>query len=234
MNRGWWHASCPKFMTSIPKSGTFLLRHILRMEWPVAEGTRKKITCFSKGICRGLPYEGWYHSYLYYSPGGHHIRGHLGYSEQVLEEAGNRIKVFLYRDPRDIIVSWARYVDQVADTNAIIRPVLGIDLKKSTDKIATLIECLPLVVAIYTEWMDADIVKIRYEELIGNPEEALAPLAKAIPEPLEYLVARSKMRASPTFRKGGTGDWHEEFKPHHIKAFEQGWGELMDTFGYLL
>jgi len=215
---------CPKFMTTLPKSGTYLLNHILRLEWPVYEGKRIN---FKFRDC-----EKWYFQYCFISPGRHHIRGHIGYSEPILQLIGNRIPFFLYRDPRDIIVSWAYYMDETPD-NSPIATIKGVDIKHSSDRIAVLIETLPFIVRPFLGWLDYEkIISLRFEDIINNPEQALEPVAAVIPEPLEYLVARSKMRASPTYRRAKLGNWHDEFQPHHIKAFEAIWGDIMDRMRY--
>lgn len=224
MNSGWYHELCPKFLTSIPKSGTYLMRHILRMDWPGKEGHYKKLPWLINGLTR---LEG-----IYRSPGKHHIRGHLICTDEVVELTNGRVAFFLYRDPRDLMVSWAYYIDEVADDNTLVYVAKGINLKNSRDRIFDLIKYLPGWFERYLGWLDQDVIPIRYEGLINSPARELEPVAEAIPEPLEYLVARSKMRASPTYRRARPGNWREEFKPHHRRAFEKGWAEIMDMLGY--
>ena len=211
-------------MTTIPKSGTYLLNHILRLEWPGHEGKRIN---FKFRDCEECDFQ-----YCFISPGRHHIRGHVGYSESILRLIGNRVPFFLYRDPRDIIVSWACYMDETPDDSQIAI-INGVDIKHSSDRIAALIETLPFIVRPFLGWLDYEkAISLRYEDIINNPEQALEPVAAAIPEPLEYLVARSKMRASPTFRRAKPGNWRDVFRPHHIKRFEVKWGDIMDRMGY--
>ena len=94
-----------------------------------------------------------------------------------------------------------------------------------------LIRYLPYMYRIYVPWLDHAIA-IKYEGLINNPEEELETLAKLLPEPLDYLVARSKMRAGPTFRKGVVGEGRRLFLPRHEKVFDENWGEIMEKLGY--
>lgn len=222
MNKAWYHALCPKALITIPKSGTFLMRHILRMEWPVKEGLGARFVHETRGF--------WRKDTAQFSPGDHHIRGHLTYSGLARKIVGDRLIVFLYRDPRDTLVSWAHYVE--TGVNLSLVKFGSVDLREAKDKLAVLIAYLPPLFMAYLDWLDHDVIPIRFEGLINSPEEELAPLADAIPEPLEYLVARSRMRASPTFRKGKTGEWQKEFKPHHLRAFETAWGDVMAKAGY--
>ena len=80
-------------------------------------------------------------------------------------------------------------------------------------------------------WMDEDIHKLRYEDLLTRPREVLAPVAEDLDCSLNSMVDRAAFRGGETFRAGRIGDWKDEFKPHHLKKFKA-YGELLDAFEY--
>jgi hypothetical protein len=144
---------------------------------------------------------------------------------------GGRTVFFLYRDPRDLMVSWAHYVDVIPRENPLANK-FDVNLKDQEDKLAALIHNLPEWFGYFIGWMDHNIIPVRYEGLINNPEEELERAAEVLPEPLDYLVERSKMRSGPTYRRAKIGGWREEFQHHHTVTFEKYWSEIMDRLGY--
>ena len=211
----------PLFQTSIPKSGTHLLRHILDMEW--YDDHRIGKIKLSDG--RWVRYK--------LSLDKRHIVGHIQYFREAERLLRGRVGVFLLRDPRDIIVSWHHWLDNCASHHIFSTLMAGHNIKDAEDRIAALIESLKFVVEGFVPWMShPDILPIRYEELMEDPEQALAGVAESLGLPLGNMVEKAKFRGGTTYRKGTPGDWETEFEKHHRDAFDEGWANIMDAFGY--
>lgn len=212
----------PIFLTSIPKSGTSLMKHILRCDWKDGtEGISLKIFP-GKNLILNL------------DPIHHHVRGHAGCFDGLKMWTMNRTCVFLYRDPRDVIVSWSYAMDKVTTGNMLSDLEFG-NVKDAPDRIGMLIEGLPQMLETFLPWLkEPGVHKIRYEDLITCPERVLAPIALELDIPLRELVERSKYRKTGTFRAGRVGDWRQDFTEEHDLAFRNnpGWRAIMKDMGY--
>ena len=210
------------FVTSIPKSGTHLLYHVLG---------------FSKHNGRKMPGFSIF-------PGAQHIiefkKGwYAGHAPYVSSLHSNKVRIFLRRHPADIIVSWKYFLKPIGDFDKggpFNFPYLakkGKDVHEFKDKLDFLLTYTKPLMEQFIGWMNNDTVhKLRYEDLLDKPLEVLAPIAGEAGISLEILVDRSKFRGGPTFRTGRIGDWKDEFKPHHLKKFKQNFAEILDTFEY--
>lgn len=210
----------PIFLTSIPKTGTSLMKHVLRCDWK--DGT--------EGISiQVFPGE---NLILNLDPIHHHVRGHAGYFDELKMWTMNRTCIFLYRDPRDVIVSWSYAMDRVTVGNMLSDLEFG-NVKNAPDRIGMLIEGLPQMFETFLPWFkQPGVHKIRYEDVLYCPERVLAPIALELDVPLRDLVERSKYRKTGTFRAGRVGDWRNDFTDAHCATFESGWGTIMEAMGY--
>jgi len=151
----------------------------------------------------------------------------------------DKVRIFLRRHPGDILVSWMYFLKTVGEYDKrgpFNFPELadrGMDVHKSRDKLNFLLIYAKPIIEKFIGWMGDDKVhKLRYEDLITNPEEALATVAHDLGCSLDVMVERSKFRGGRTFRAGRIGDWKDEFKKHHLVKFKRNYGEIMDAFGY--
>jgi hypothetical protein len=81
-------------------------------------------------------------------------------------------------------------------------------------------------------WQDTDIIHIRYENLLDNPDKELVPVVAALGTPLDVLVERSRFRGGKTFRKGLVGEWKHEFNRRQKERFNELYGHIMEAWGY--
>jgi len=181
--------------------------------------------------------------------------GYLSASEpylSTLAQAG-RATIFVFRDPRDMIVShifyatnmhtghWMhRYYTQELHTmeERINAAIHGVDVPGS--------ELTPIRRRYdgYLGWMEQpQVLCLRFEDLILNRQTALDSLLDYIesrgfrpdlprPQALAALETAIAPRKSGTFRKGQPGNWREHFTPANIAAFKDTTGDLLVRLGY--
>lgn len=181
--------------------------------------------------------------------------GYLSASEpflSALTQAG-RATVFVFRDPRDMIVShifyatdmhtghWMhRYYTQELHTmeERIHAAIHGVDIPGS--------ELTPIRRRYdgYLGWLEQpDVLCLRFEDLILNRQSALNHLLDYIEsrgyqpdlprqQALSALESAIAPRKSGTFRKGQPGNWREHFTPANIAAFKENTGDLLVRLGY--
>ncbi|MCH7662807.1 MAG: sulfotransferase domain-containing protein [Chloroflexi bacterium] len=160
--------------------------------------------------------------------------------------------VFVYRDPRDVLVSHVFYATEMYQDHGMRRYYL--QLNSVEERINAAIQGvqasgfeLPGIRDKYKNflgWLDQpEILSLRFEDLILERESALNRL-------LDHLASRgftpnvSRQQAvqslsqeisphrSGTFRKGQPGDWREHFTASNKRQFKQHAGELLLHLGY--
>ena len=240
---------------SFPKSGTHLLDQILLGFSEVAPYAKRLHSFYAE-------YEG--ESGRKRSPAqalkwlgslrpGDIASAHLFAREKVLERvcSPDFIPYFIFRDPRDVVVSHVFYVtdmearhvhhdyyQSLSDFNARLRvSILGradtnIEFPDIADRFAP-----------YLEWLDHDeVLSIHFEDLIND---RLATLNRIT----DHFLARISLQAerqvildalegsinpqrSPTVRSGKTGEWRKYFTKEHKKLFKEVAGDLLVKLGY--
>ena len=161
------------------------------------------------------------------------------------------IPYFIFRDPRDVVVSHVFYVTDMearhvhhdfyqslpdfdARLNVSIRgrPDVDIEFPDIAARFAP-----------YLEWMDqASVLKIHFEDLIHDRVGTLnriiehfltrVPLQTPRQLTLEALESSINPKRSPTFRSGKTGEWKKHFTEEHKKIFKNVAGDLLLRLGY--
>lgn len=146
--------------------------------------------------------------------------------------------VHLVRDGRDVAVSGAAHW-------------LNVGRQQGPD-------VFEMFVRLWTEANEAAVaaenlfprfVRVRYEDLLRNPEPELVRLLGFIGAPNDDALvracveaasfeklsggrARGEEDAGSFFRKGVAGDWKTKLSPAHVQRIEDAGGALMRTFGY--
>lgn len=161
------------------------------------------------------------------------------------------IPYFIFRDPRDVVVSHVFYVtnmearhihheyyQSLPDFNVRLnvsimgRPDAGIEFPNIADRFAP-----------YLGWLERDeVLSIHFEDLIHERAAALhrvldhfldhVPLRMQRQRILGFLEASIDPRRSPTFRSGKTGEWREHFTEPHKEMFKDIAGDLLVRLGY--
>ncbi|HQX15462.1 MAG TPA: sulfotransferase domain-containing protein [Anaerolineales bacterium] len=161
------------------------------------------------------------------------------------------IPYFIFRDPRDVVVSHVFYVTEMEknhvhhayyqslpDVDARLkvsilgRPDAGMEFPNIAERFA-----------LYMDWLNhSEALSIHFEDLIHDRAATLTrilehfltrvPLRtprKLILESLESSINPSR---SPTFRSGKTGEWKNYFTEEHTRIFKDVAGDLLIRLGY--
>jgi hypothetical protein len=164
-----------------------------------------------------------------------------------------RATIFLYRDPRDMIVSHVFYATDL-HTGHGMHPYY-------TQKLATMEARIEAAIQGVTEpgfelasvrqrydsyrgWLDQPgILCLKFEDLIMEREWALNQILDYLDErgfqpdvsrqqAIEYLLRSIVPQKSGTFRKGVPGNWREHFTPANLETFHRVAGDLLAEWGY--
>jgi sulfotransferase 6B1 len=240
---------------SFPKSGTHLLDQILLGFHRVAPFSRRLHSFYAE-------YEG--ESGLKRSPEqalkwldslrpGDVASAHLFARDEIVRRVCSSaiIPYFIFRDPRDVVISHVFYVTDIAarhvhhdhyaslpdfDSRLMVsilgRPSVDVEFPDIAARFAP-----------YLGWLDqASVMKIHFEELINDRALTLnriidhfftrVPLQAPRELILESLETSINPKRSPTFRSGKTGEWKKYFRDEHKKIFKDVAGDLLVRLGY--
>jgi len=168
--------------------------------------------------------------------------GHIPYNYSFDEARRHRptLLVQLIRDPRDVIVSHYQYIKSKPGVAMNYEFDDGVLLADRPDPILDLIKLSPARWAKFTPWLDTAHV-VRYEDLRADPRaEGRRFIAKiGLDEAVrlrigseDAMVRNIRPEKSPTFRRGGVGDWKSFFKERHIGAYRELMAETAEVLGY--
>jgi hypothetical protein len=178
---------------------------------------------------------------------------HLFSRPEVLRRVVTRefLAYFIYRDPRDVAVSHAFYVSDIASqhvhhdyyaslpdfptrlTVSILgRPDAGIEFPNIAERFGP-----------DGGWLERpEVMKIHFEDLVSDQNSTLRAIAhhltRRVPLPASEARIVGALEASidpgrsPTFRSGKTGEWRRYFTPQHCRLFKSVAGDLLIRLGY--
>lgn len=161
--------------------------------------------------------------------------------------------LFIYRDPRDLIVSHIFYATQ-------IHPGHGMHAYY-TEKLSTMEQRIsaatkgvqesgaqlsPILTKYknYLGWLDQpSVLSLRFEDLILDRPAAIGRILDHMAahgfvlqppreQAIEALSAAVAPRASGTFRRGQPGEWREHFTAKNKHVFKTTTGDLLRRLGY--
>jgi len=245
----------PVFGNSKPKSGSHLLLQILNgftriMPYRYVEAdpvrtiekegrrkTRDEILGELKQIPRGVI--GW--GYVEASP-----------ENVTLLCQPDRVNYFIYRDPRDLLVSQVFFATDMQEEHGMHEYYNSLsDLGERLKVAITGIDRAGLYMVSVKQryegvfqWLEQkDVMCIRFEDLINNRNATLDAMLDEV-ESTGYKIPTSREKAlsvlvnaiqpkkSHTFRSGKTGGWKEHFTEEHKKLFKEVAGDLLVRLGY--
>lgn len=244
------------FGNSFPKSGTHLLTQILTgfaALGPVAESGLPPVLTFEGESGRPRPLSRILAELARLRPGDI-AYGHLHAFPEVIAQlsAAGWASYFIYRDPRDVVVSHVFYVTDLNNRHA--HHDYYAQLKDFDARLMVSIKGRPELTnpfpdirarfEPYLPWLERkEVLALRYEDLLADLQTWLGRiLDHAAARGFSYSVDRTAAIAalaaavqperSPTFRSGKSGGWREHFKPEHKDLFKQLSGDLLVRLGY--
>jgi hypothetical protein len=167
--------------------------------------------------------------------------------------APGRASVFVYRDPRDMIVSHVFYATQMhtghwmhryyTETLHSMEERINAAIQ-GVDEDGTELSDIRTKYRWYMGWLEQpQVLCMRFEDLILEREAALGRLLDYLEqrgftpqvsrsEAVAVLVEAIKPKKSGTYRKGQPGNWREHFSPANKSLFKEQAGELLIDLGY--
>ncbi len=167
--------------------------------------------------------------------------------------APGRATIFVYRDPRDAVVSSVFYATDMNPKHALHRYY--------NERLASLEERIDVAIRglddpdlpyssvrqrfeKYLGWLEQPaVLSLRFEDLQTNREAAFTQILDYLgargwrnqpprEESLRALLAAIRPRKSGTFRKGKPGGWREYFTEANKALFKEVAGDLLIRLGY--
>lgn len=167
--------------------------------------------------------------------------------------AEGRATIFVYRDPRDVIVSHVFYATDMYTGHGMHKYYTE-HLSTMEERINAAIEGVtvpgfelsPILAKYkkYLAWLDhPTVLSMRFEDLILDREVALSRILDYLgirgfthQPPRDEAIAILKEAIAPqksgTFRKGKPGNWQEHFTPDNIARMKAATGDLLVRLNY--
>jgi hypothetical protein len=240
---------------AMPKSGSHLLSQILVGLTQIGPFVNPGLPPVNRSECNLALTEDAVLSNLRRMRPGDIRYGYLHAREPYLTavRGPNRATVFLYRDPRDMLVSHVFYATEIHKDHGMHRYYTEM-LDSMEERLNAAIEGvrqpgheLSSVRERYDDylgWLDLpDVLSLRFEDLVLDRRMALerilvhlenrgfvltTSLEEAVMT-LERVVAPQK---SGTFRKGEPGEWRKHFSARNKERFKRVAGDLLIRLGY--
>jgi len=253
INKNEYFKSPPILANSFPKSGTHLLIQILQvipgcLDWGLFLASTPSFIfreIHEKKMCQKInkivPNE--------------LVSSHLYYSDQVAKKLADKnvVHYFIYRDPRDVVVSGVHYLTymnrwhnlhkyfkSLPDIDARIKyHIIGLADSKS--------KIFPNVkerFESYRRWIESPyVLDIKYENLVSNEKHCIIKYIlshynniSGRKYDLDLLTKCALENINPykshTFRKGKTSSWKEYFSQDNKELFKEYAGDLLIDLGY--
>jgi hypothetical protein len=245
------------FGNSFPKSGTHLLTQILAgftelgpfavsglppiLTYTGESGELRDLNTNLSDLKRLLP--------------GDIAYGHLQTTPEIVAELCRPAvtSFFIYRDPRDVVVSHVFYVTDI-NNHHVHHDYYANTLKNFDDRLKTSILGRPEITVSfpnihsrfkpYLPWLDrTEVLSLRYEDLLANTQAELAKILDHATHhgfifsgdrnsAIDVLQHSIKPSESPTFRSGGSGGWRQHFSSEMKALFKEVSGDLLIRLGY--
>lgn len=227
--------------TSMPKAGTHLLERLLCLHPCLYRALVPTLRLSTQDRYRPL-------KVLENLKKGQLIVSHLQYNENLKNSIEtHQIKHFLIiRDPRDAIVSDFFFIQKLQQHHAHEELSKEPDIHHAIDRLIMGIhsDSQPLDIKIkrYQDWI-AHAHLIYFEDLIGSgmimqsQRDTVQKIFNFLNLPLredglKSIMARLISPDSPTYRKGGSGEWRQFFSPENKRLFKEVAGTKLIELGY--
>jgi len=245
------------FGNSFPKSGTHLLTQILAgftRLGPVVESGLPPVLTFAGESGRPRPLDRILAELRRLQPGeiGY---GHLHALPEIVAYLcrDGMAPYFIYRDPRDVVVSHVFYVTDL-NSNHVHHDYYVNELGSFEQRLTVSILGRPELAnpfpdirrrfEPYLPWLERpEVHSLRYEDIVHDQAASLEGILEhAIRRGfslsggrewgLQVLAQAIDPARSPTFRSGQTGGWRQHFTPEISALFKEVSGDLLLRLGY--
>jgi hypothetical protein len=163
-----------------------------------------------------------------------------------------RVNYFIYRDPRDVLVSQVYFATEMYDGHGMHAyyqslPDVAARLKVAISGIDKdglhMVSVRGRYESVF-KWLEQpSVMCIRFEDLIEQRDATLNAMLDQIektgykiPTPreksIQILTTAIQPKKSHTFRSGKTGGWREHFSDEHKQLFKDVAGDLLVRLGY--
>lgn len=227
-------------------NGNFrLVRKLIR-------GSLSKQTSINVGLEQEVQISKWWLNRQFDNAEGCVIGGHAAYSEGLLEILrGHETRtIVITRDPRDIVMSYARWIDTRRDEywQKSLAPL------SEEDRISSLIQgfeskvgyfdSLATVLDRASGWLhQPEVLVVRFENLVGKDgggtNEAQFDEIMRVVKWLGVTgadierIQKTLFGGTKTFHTGQVGAWRDGFTPEHLRIFQDVVGQArMQEWGY--
>lgn len=245
------------FGNSFPKSGTHLLTQVLAgfaRLGPVVDSGLPAVVNFDGASGQPLPVEALMRQLGRLQPGDISY-GHLHAFPEVVELlcSPGWAPYFIYRDPRDVVVSHVHYVTEM-EPNHVHHDFYANQLHTFEERLQVSILGRPeLAIPFpgiaerftpYLPWLARpEVQPLRFEDFISRPREAVGlvldhALGRGLrintprQDAITQLHAAIDPQRSPTFRSGKVGGWKNSFDEANKALFKEQAGGLLVQLGY--
>ena len=237
---------------SFPKSGTHLLDQIVS-SLPNAFDYGRFLSSMTSSFRFQLRSEEETLRYLNRCIPGEVLRAHLFYhaSYEAALKSKNAVHYFIYRDPRDVVISEAFYLRDMnrwhrlhphfsglSDEEAVNLSIRGMPDREDMyyPDIATRFRC-------YMPWLQSsECMSVKFEDLVGPQQtEFVKRIVHAACERLQIATEESAVeracvainpKKSHTFRKAKSGGWRVGMTAASQGLFKETAGDLLVELGY--
>ena len=173
---------------------------------------------------------------------GRGIWAHIGYSNRMYEYLDKcyTATFFIRRDPRDVVVSMAHYLDKFpeASTDLMLPNNTSLSRMQWDKRLLWLITHMGLTLPHYTGWIRDDVYQVKYEDVVDHREREFTKIQEYLeglglkPPPGEKMAEMSRDPHKLSFRRGKHGDWKETFTNDHIEWANKYLGHVITDWGY--
>lgn len=245
------------FANGFPKSGTHLLLQVLRglcKLGPAVDSGLPAIAMFEGASGREKSLQEILREIDRLRPGDI-AYGHLHAKPGILQVLNGEhfVPFFIYRDPRDVVLSHVFYVTEI-ETNHVHHRYYADVLDSFDERLMTSILGIPGSTIPFPDinnrfkpyfgWLDSPkTLSLRYEEFIVDLSRTMVRILEhaisggfnlqvSLDKAIDALKLEIDPQKSPTFRSGKIGKWKEYFSEQHIKMFKEVSGDLLIRLGY--
>lgn len=183
------------------------------------------------------------------------VRGHIYHSPAwaaLRRELGLKM-VFLYRDPRDVVVSYVHWLEGPDRNVGAIQTYIRDELHDHGERLRAMITGfkygayrhpdIGAFMNLFIGWRsEPEVECVRFEDLVGDGRRAClarivrylyaSPPSSEEAEILERMVQAMDPASSTTYRQGIVGTWRDEFDNSTLQLFNGFAGDIVTTLGY--